>query len=923
MIVVRKLHKLLLVAWISGYWLSCFSVETNTFKPFCQSFIDGLSFNPESRFVHEYHPYLLAKTQDSLHQLESYITQQGFVSAHRLVILGYEQYAVPQYFDCLSQQHIDDEAAIKTKGSWEFTPGNVCGFLTGYLFKDANMTSQHVVEHIVPECVELFGENTEVLKKHAFGDWNDTLAGYQEVVQKNLQDGDVASAMARVVDFWQYIYESREQCGQQYRATQDLLFSFYYVKYLLNSAIPFKKIFVGPDVTYPIEVTERQPAEVTRNAQTFVQRFIQELKPVNGQKTAYIFCSFVDGVGKSTLLGNICNWQKYGTDFSAYTHVSNASSQSATLYHFNDQVCIVDLPAQISHYCAKPDGCVYIDLGFSTLTSSEKKAVQTYVSKNFEAIRSAQPPASNTIGATPEEQVWHNIMLIGSSSWRPCAFDGKHYAISLRDPRHIRVLVPFDQVHSQGLKIKEPELMIFDRGLAIPMNYQVFLADLTKQMKNAGVEQVVFVDFASLYPRTSRETVRINYMVQLLKQFYGDEFDLMSSMYRPFGHAHEVYPLFFQQRDAFERGVFLEALLRYVIHDVIMQASRDGIAFMTSYEVQQQLRARIKQLYGNCQATVDDVLRAVRRRVDQELPQVAIYQYSKFYEAVSRFSVKRMAQLSDLVQQFVARYHPDDSVRIAWNRYAADIESFSSDHKKAILTNGVQLEMVRPLQAHELDQPLLEVFAHTLRKSWYDQIVGVVVSELAQAYAQAWLIKKDAQGDWYLLHQVLFKTDERPLTLLDEVSTFDMGNHTWYDDDGAYMPTCIDRIRKEFFSKQIGNAVYDLFIPTSAVCAELDNQNAWAAAGNRTRKMILPKIEHVSRETLQLLVRMLATMHTILKNPRDEIMVRCGNQEDFIACVRLLEDLIVPKYFDLPLKERLFDDYTTIVPLIGESVSKA
>ncbi|KKQ19181.1 MAG: hypothetical protein US32_C0014G0002 [candidate division TM6 bacterium GW2011_GWA2_36_9] len=83
--------------------------EQDAIVPFSQSFIEGFCFNPESRFSREYHPYLLKKTKDSLQNLEHYLQGRKFSLSGRMLIMGYEQNAVPRYFDCLSQKQIEDE----------------------------------------------------------------------------------------------------------------------------------------------------------------------------------------------------------------------------------------------------------------------------------------------------------------------------------------------------------------------------------------------------------------------------------------------------------------------------------------------------------------------------------------------------------------------------------------------------------------------------------------------------------------------------------------------------------------------------------------------------------------------------------------------------------------------------------------------
>ncbi len=52
------------------------------------------------------------------------------------------------------------------------------------------------------------------------------------------------------------------------------------------------------------------------------------------------------------------------------------------------------------------------------------------------------------------------------------------------------------------------------------------------------------------------------------------------------------------------------------------------------------------------------------------------------------------------------------------------------------------------------------------------------------------------------------------------------------------------------------------------------------------------------------------------------IMIRYGNQDDFVAALRLFEHLILPKYLNVTTKGQLFDDYYQVVPLVGEFIKK-
>jgi hypothetical protein len=477
------------------------------------------------------------------------------------------------------------------------------------------------------------------------------------------------------------------------------------------------------------------------------------------------------------------------------------------------------------------------------------------------------------------------------------------------------VLVPFDQAHSQGLKIKEPELMVFDKGLHIPMSYDVFLKDLTDQMAASGVKTVVLVDFLSMYPRTSRETVRINYLLQQLKTFYHDEYQINSSVYRTFAHYHQLYPLFFKQRDEFERAIFLETLLRWVVYDTIMQASTQEVRSLAAQEVRNRLQKKIKELYTTNKKELEIIVNAVRVRIDQEAPSIEHYQYSSWYEAVSQFDVTRFVQLSEMVRSIIATYHPDPTVCSLFNDVTADIDQVIEQGRVVELTNHVKLEVVARLADHIVDRSLVESVVNYTRSVWYNQLVSLFVPELYPSGKQVLVVKKFTDGYYYLLRcRHKDWTDAQP-RLLHEVQLFGLP----FDDDSepGLMEHVVNDIQANDYYKQYDQELAHLFVSTSALCAHLDEYAQWQALLSEQRSMIAPRTEYIDYDKVRLAVQALATMHFVMKNPNDLIMVRYGNHDDFVAALRLFEQLILPKYLQVATKGQLFNDYTMVAPLVG------
>jgi hypothetical protein len=86
--------------------------------------------------------------------------------------------------------------------------------------------------------------------------------------------------------------------------------------------------------------------------------------------------------------------------------------------------------------------------------------------------------------------------------------------------------------------------------------------------------------------------------------------------------------------------------------------------------------------------------------------------------------------------------------------------------------------------------------------------------------------------------------------------------------------------------------------------------------------LVAPRHERVGQELIALMVQALATLHMNIKDVHDDVMVRYGNQDDFVATLYLLEHLILPKYLEIDAKGTLFDDYYSVMPLVGKLTLK-
>ncbi len=592
---MQKLTKLLLIFGALAFPLHAGEQWQHDFL---QSFASHYDFNAEGRYTHEYHPFLLTKTRASFKALESRLEREDFNLAGRIVIAGYEENAIPSYYTDYRECKINDEMSSQSKAGWSLRLHNRFGLMTGYLLKDFNALARKwwpeqeaIIEHINPETVELFADEGGIFQEHAFGDAFGTMLTQKHQFEKLFKTGRSRELFSEMVDFWQALYRHELMGnGRRVAATQDVLFSIEYAKYLNDSPMDISKYYTGPDLTYPIETNGLLKAEATRNAQDFVQRFAPRMQAVNGKKTAYVFCSFVDGVGKNTMLGNVRNWQKYGNNVSKYDRVDNSSSQYATLYNVSSDVCIADLPAQVSHFSYKPDGLVYVKAE-AEMSAQELSRVRSHVRSEQQGLIAAYRDLYTQVRdiidrdgvdseelcdpARPHLAFMKNVITLKKAipnTWVPFTLAGKNYLFNFTEPTQVRVLGSLENVSSYGLKNIEPEQMLFFSGVRFPLPYDQFLQNFVDGLKDAGVQEVVFVDFISMYPRSSRENIRINYLLQQLA-LLDDGFDQQKSLYKNFIRPAELFSDLMQRGTADEMftSFELETAVRLAIYTILQQ----------------------------------------------------------------------------------------------------------------------------------------------------------------------------------------------------------------------------------------------------------------------------------------------------------------------------------------------------------------
>ena len=77
-------------------------------------------------------------------------------------------------------------------------------------------------------------------------------------------------------------------------------------------------------------------------------------------------------------------------------------------------------------------------------------------------------------------------------------------------------------------------------------------------------------------------------------------------------------------------------------------------------------------------------------------------------------------------------------------------------------------------------------------------------------------------------------------------------------------------------------------------------------------KIILGKPEQVP--IIRLIVRLLATLEMIAKDPNSEIVIRPNNKKDFRTALKVIEQVTLPKYFGIIFEHNIFGDYNKVKP---------
>jgi hypothetical protein len=964
---------------------------------FAESFIGHYEFSPEGRYTHEYHPFLLTKTSQSLADLEQRLVQENFLLLGRMIIMGYEENAVPAYYTNYKHSGINDEALRKSNTGWSLRLHNRFGFMTGFLFKD--LCNQHpIFEHIDRDEVSIFDDRATLFQEHAFGQALPLMQQEREIILKKLGQQTPADVLRELRTFWQFLYSRAFKVGnKQIAGTQDVLFSIEYARHLAESALPVLKFFTGPDITYPIEVTAKQDRYATTHAQHFAERMARELQPQNGQKTAYIFCSFVDGVGKSTMLGNIKNWMHWSNDVDHFEHVDNSSSQVCDLFQLKENVFIADLPAQVSHFTYRPDGLVFVDARTlhpqkvleeiaSFVMENKGYLIDTCAHTFADVKKIITEKGGNAVelcdATHPEYAFVRNVLLLDheqTNLWIPFCYKGAYFLFKNAEPLEIRCLVPLSSVKSEGLKNIEAEQMLFFDGIRFPYPYADFLDDFVAKLKAQGITSVVFVDFLSMYPRSSRENVRINYLMQQMA-LLDATFRPSLSLYRDFISGGELLYTLMQHKSAIalQRAFELETMVRMILFELINNRSHGDL---TGYDLV-TLTSLLKQRCADVPAAYRDV---IRRALVQKMKCEAqgletTYGLSKSFVNVQHFSLPKVMRYWMLLQEIFTQHVEHEHLATVWRSPG----TVSTEHGMVdggrishTMTTDQGQEVQGRYVIHEdcKNEIVLKPLIRSLRAQWYVALAGFLFS--TDDGCGTMVMERDQPGyipfmfvpgghNFFYVVQCLYPAwkGKVPSTMRPFFQLFNLINfraaayrsigdvpyrYDWEGDKTCYGLFGFDNVdskENDEESKYINRSAISYIIqnyqhehgeqivmPAEELWKEVYASALWRKEYDRIRAAAMRRgqrpatyvplngysvITYIGTEEqkkeAQLVVRLLATLEMILKDPEADIAVRDGNREDFKAALKLFEYVILPRYFKTIFLTDLFDDYDAVEP---------
>jgi len=962
---------------------------------FAESFLNCYDFSIAGRNTHEYHTLLLEKSSHSLDELEDEIEKGGMNIKGRIVLTGYEEQSIPAFYtsykNCTGSK-INDEAYVKSKSDWTSQLHNKFGLLTGFLFKDCNLVKQYYFpesefpfEHIDVNLISIYDNDAYFFQKHpkAFGNLITPMQYKKQNMDQLLIQKNHKGIFSELINFWKYLYGYEMlQGNQNVMGTQDILFSISHAQHLFRSKVDLIKYYLGPDITYPIKVTKKQKKPATKHAQEFVKRFVKQLKPIDEEPTVYVFCSFVDGVGKSTLLGNIINYQNNQTNFENYKAVDNSSSQLADIYEYGENVFIADLPAQVSHFTYKPDGMVYIDLQTIKDHEEELKKTREVIAQSKEELIQNHENLVAHIQTIVEKNGWfasevndknqpeksfikNTLLLNQDCSWITFRVEDKSYIFDKENPTRIKILCEIEKADSTGLKNIDPAQMLFFEGVRFPVSYELFVQNLVGELQKRGIQNVVLVDFMSMYPRSSRENIRVNYLLQQLSIIYPD-FDIEKSLYGTFNNDAQLFAKLKMDKqhrtlDALQK----ETTTRLALFNIINRQNYSSIDGVQICDVTKILQEEIAKINTPTKRTIEQKSREKLKLGLERLEKV--HGLTKNFINIQELDFDEIIKLSKKLKKIFTQKVECKNLNELWNIRGKIIEITKDDIVRT--SKGETAKLLYSVSPECKNENILAPILRTIRASWYSSLFnlidgkinsGKISVEKERYFIPPVLVKKTKDGKIAIIRKIIEEVDtsylsddeskkmsdetKETLTILrfPQSTTPEYGK---YEDkfyllnfekgktDAGVLSFCYDPQYTERY--ELKNLNRD----TSQVITIKEMWDVGYYSGKyveEDKKYYLEQIkkcangvgnnsqyyknfktpEEKEYHKFRLLLRAAATLEMLIKDANSKIVIRRNNKEDFSTAIQFFENVMMMHNLKLVFEKNLFDDYNMVKPLV-------
>lgn len=745
---------ILLISTLTGASLHPINMEV--YENFCKSFLRCYDFSSLGKYAHEYHPALLSHTRESIKHLEQELEKKVAKIDSRLLIMGYEEHAMPNFFPILDDfkgGNIDDEFAEKKLSEWTDKVHNQFGIMSAFLFRGL---PENVIggTEFVPISVNGFEQIFEPCMRHfhnyCFGKYFKIIEKQEVSFKKQIEKFGLKQSLKHLYNFWESIYtfpSEKSECN--IAITSDILFNIENARHLHESNLEIKSFFIGPDPTYPIETTKECNKKATRCAQKFLKKFITKLKPIDAEPTAYVFKSFVDGVGKSTLLGNIKNFLKHSLDFDKYEAVDNSSTIEYDIFRFSDDVFIADLPAQMSHSTFKPDGKVFVSLNAVKTPQKQQRKLEKYFTENNDQIfnenvnlmQKANKLIQKKDYFSPQfynqensDMLWaRNILLFKKEDETPWLFfkyQDKSYLGKNNDNGkcEIKILLPIGDARSEGLKNGDPSQMLFYSGIAIPAAHEVFVKGLTAELNKLGIKRLVMVDFLSMYSRSSRENVRLNYLLQQTAMLNQD-FELKYTIYDNYlCDAHLLSRLSNKQTtNKFINNIAEETSLRGWMNDFLQHNDSlnakilsDAKVFAGAFQFREKhLSSAIKTISDFVKPKLCSELESLRER----------HGFTKIYQNLYTLDWNKIEEISNTLETLFSEKISSPAFQQYFSNFPQTVasEEIGAEHK--ITYWGEEFKILARVDYDCRNKLVAKNLLSALRKSWFQLIFNLLAAE--------------------------------------------------------------------------------------------------------------------------------------------------------------------------------------------------